>query len=92
MNSSGQRLALVRPVLVVDDALVRAALAEAVRRAATGEATLWSAGTRRLVEQAVDRADAAADVRARLAARTDRERDVIVTCDLLLHQSGRHAA
>ncbi|MGC0273584.1 response regulator [Pseudactinotalea sp. Z1739] len=52
-------------------------IADAVRRAAAGEATLSSAVTRRLVEHAVDRADVAADARMRLAALTDRERDVV---------------
>lgn len=52
-------------------------IAEAVRRAAAGEATLSSAVTRRLVEHAVDRADVAAGARTRLAALTDRERDVV---------------
>ncbi|PYF95948.1 two component transcriptional regulator, LuxR family [Georgenia satyanarayanai] len=52
-------------------------IAEAVRRAAAGEATLSPAVTRRLMEHAVDRADVAADARTRLAALTDRERDVV---------------
>ncbi|MBD8063417.1 response regulator transcription factor [Oceanitalea stevensii] len=52
-------------------------IAEAVRRAAAGEATLSSAVTRRLVEQAVDHADVADDARARLAALTHREREVV---------------
>ncbi|WP_324650056.1 response regulator transcription factor [Georgenia sp. H159] len=52
-------------------------IAEAVRRAAAGEATLSSAVTRRLVEHAVDRADVADGARSRLASLTNRERDVV---------------
>ncbi len=52
-------------------------IAEAVRRAAAGEATLSSAVARRLVASAVDHADTADQARARLAELTDREREVV---------------
>ena len=53
-----------------------AQIVEAVLRAAAGESILSPSVTRRLVDQAVERADVAADARARLARLTARETDV----------------
>lgn len=54
-----------------------ARIVEAVRRAATGESTLSTSVTRRLVEHAVGRAGTVDEARGRLARLSPREREVV---------------